>query len=223
MENTSQTAMNTPTNLRAHTAAAADSARSAAEGAKTFAGNGADHAQALLAPAPLFPSTPASIRDGRRILPYAVKRREDLTSPVSVLGEKEWKIIMEQLTIRKAIWIGLAWVNAPVFPIMFGIPCLVMWQMGETDKALELQQFLFFVLLVIVTSFCAAWAWWAVMVPKWRLWAYNRVDDIPELKRQAVGAGLTWPDGHIFSKTEIKSEEHKRKENELEASGSQRD
>ncbi|MCI5048375.1 MAG: hypothetical protein MRY59_12815 [Aquisalinus sp.] len=91
MENNSPTAMNTPTTLRAHgaaaaAAAAADSVRSAAKGAKTFAGNVADHAQAQLAPASLFPSALTAIRDIRMTLPNTVKRREHLTRPVSVLG-----------------------------------------------------------------------------------------------------------------------------------------
>ena len=51
-----------------------------------------------------------------------------------------------------------------------------------------------------------AWGWWSFAVPRWRLWAYERVGDISELKRRAVAVGLTWPDGHIFEKTEFKSE-----------------
>jgi len=64
--------------------------------------------------------------------------------------------------------------------------------------------------------FVAAWLWWSVQVPKWRLWAYERVDDIPELKRRAIEAQLIWPDGSIFSRTEIKSVAHAARERELE-------
>jgi hypothetical protein len=42
------------------------------------------------------------------------------------------------------------------------------------------------------------------------------VDDIPKLKEQAVAVGLTWPDGHVFENTEIKTEEQRRRERELD-------
>ena len=61
-----------------------------------------------------------------------------------------------------------------------------------------------------------AWVWWSLAVPKWRLWAYERVADIAELKARAVTAGLTWPDGNIFTRTEIKSRAHAQRERELE-------
>jgi hypothetical protein len=48
------------------------------------------------------------------------------------------------------------------------------------------------------------------------LWAYERVIDIVELKRSAVQAGLTWPDGSIFARTEIKSRAHRQREREFE-------
>ena len=56
-------------------------------------------------------------------------------------------------------------------------------------------------------GFVLAWLWWSLAVPRWRLWAYERVPvaDIPQLKRQAVQVGLTWPDGSLFGRTEIKS------------------
>jgi hypothetical protein len=60
------------------------------------------------------------------------------------------------------------------------------------------------------------WLWWSVQVPKWRLWAYERVDDIGELKRRAIEARLIWPDGSVFSRTEIKSAAQAARERELE-------
>ncbi|MCF6292889.1 MAG: hypothetical protein L3J04_05785 [Robiginitomaculum sp.] len=36
-----------------------------------------------------------------------------------------------------------------------------------------------------------------------------------QLKVKAVEVGLTWPDGHFFERTEIKSKAHKRAEQEL--------
>jgi hypothetical protein len=71
----------------------------------------------------------------------------------------------------------------------------------------------------IVGGFVLVWSWWSVMVPKWHLWAYRRVNDIAKLKAVAVAVGLTWPDGHFFERTELKSSEHAAEERELERRG----
>jgi hypothetical protein len=78
------------------------------------------------------------------------------------------------------------------------------------------QRFYPSILSVFCLCFVAAWLWWSITVPKWRLWAYEHVDDIPELKRRALETRLTSADGSIFSRTEIKSAEHARRERELE-------
>lgn len=54
------------------------------------------------------------------------------------------------------------------------------------------------------------------MIPKWRLWTYEGVADIPRLKAWAVNVGLTWLDGSVFNRTEIKSREHALRERELD-------
>ena len=72
-------------------------------------------------------------------------------------------------------------------------------------------------MMVLVSfSFVSAWFWWSVAAPKWRLWAYEHVDDITELKRRALRAKLIWPDTSIFARTEIKSAAHATRERELE-------
>lgn len=122
------------------------------------------------------------------------------------------------ISVGRAIVIGLVWVNGPIFPIMFGLPLLIVsytpWFGGGGDVVGAANGVL--LSAVFVAGFIAAWLWWSVNVPKWRLWAYERVNDIPELKRRAVAIGLTWPDGHFFERTEIKSNAHAARERELE-------
>ena len=69
-----------------------------------------------------------------------------------------------------------------------------------------------------------AWLWWSVSVPRWRLWAYERVPvaEIPQLKRQAVQVGLTWPDGSLFGRTEIKSADMLSRERAFEQAAERR-
>ena len=54
------------------------------------------------------------------------------------------------------------------------------------------------------------------MLPRWRLWSYRRVANPLSLKHKAIGATLTWQDGSIFARSEIKSRTHTALEAELE-------
>jgi hypothetical protein len=54
-------------------------------------------------------------------------------------------------------------------------------------------------------AFVGGWLVWSIQIPKWRLWAYERVDDIDALEEAAVGVQLIWPKGSIFERTEIAS------------------
>jgi hypothetical protein len=123
---------------------------------------------------------------------------------------------MSNVTIDQAIARGTRVINVPVW--VFLLSPEIAWVGGRHtladlfgDKAFSIAMVVLF-----VGCFLAAWLWWAVQVPKWRLWAYERVDDIPELKRRAIAAKLIWPDDSIFTRTEIKSESHAARERALE-------
>src|SRR5678816_2102572 len=88
--------------------------------------------------------------------------------------------------------------------------------MGHIEAAFGQRAVMLTFLGSMIVGGMVAWRWWAIAVPKWRLWAYERVTDIQRLKRYAVIVGLTWPDGHPFEKTEIKSEAHAQAERDLE-------
>lgn len=62
-----------------------------------------------------------------------------------------------------------------------------------------------------------AWLTWSILAPRWRLWAYERVEDLGELKRLAVQGSLIWPDGHLFERTEIRSKAQRKRISEREA------
>lgn len=128
----------------------------------------------------------------------------------------------QRISIGYAITIGLVWVNGPVMLLLIGLPLTVYKGIQIVLQVLAVPSHVAnaAVPVVILSSFAigfvAAWTWWSITVPKWRLWAYERVDDIPKLKEQAVAVGLTWPDGHVFENTEIKTEEQRRRERELD-------
>ena len=123
---------------------------------------------------------------------------------------------MSNVTIDQAISRGTRVVNVPVW--LFLCSPGIFWLGGRHTIANLIGEKVFSITMVVifVGCFIAAWLWWSVQVPKWRLWAYERVDDIPELKRRAIEAQLIWPDGSIFSRTEIKSAAHAAREREFE-------
>ena len=131
-----------------------------------------------------------------------------LTQPLGTLTGK--------LTTSRAIAIGLAIVNGPVLLLLIGplFAFAYLRHISLIPSALN-----WVGLPVFLCGFVFAWLWWSVSVPRWRLWAYSRVGDIAQLKAQAVAVGLTWPDGHPFGRTEIKSSAHASHERESRGTG----
>jgi len=121
------------------------------------------------------------------------------------------------MSIESAIARGQRMVNYPVLALLAS-PAFVIVVFGKKLNALlgealsakvECGFFVF--------CFVSAWLWWSIAVPRWRLWAYERVSDIAALKAAAISSKLTWPDNSIFAQTEIKSRAHATREKELEA------
>ncbi|HMW16283.1 MAG TPA: hypothetical protein PKN13_00230 [Accumulibacter sp.] len=117
------------------------------------------------------------------------------------------------LSVRRAVCVGTAVVNGPVLLLL----CVPLWLFGMLiSQRMISRDYNWLGLPVLLVSFALAWLWWAVSLPRWRLWAYQRVGDIAALKRVAIAVGLTWPDDHLFGKTEIKSAAHARREQAFE-------
>jgi hypothetical protein len=120
----------------------------------------------------------------------------------------------ETVSVQKAIRVGLLLVNLPgALLVGAAVLPLVRGDRGPFDATF---------LCVMAAAFMGAWLWWSLAVPRWRVWAYERVEDIPALKAQAVTALLVWPDGHFLSRTEIKSPALAAREKELEAASKSR-
>lgn len=117
---------------------------------------------------------------------------------------------MASISAKAAIARGQLLVNGPVMLLLVGPGTAALLLGGRTAGA-PLVGFAF------VGGFVLAWLWWSLAVPRWRVWAYERVEDVAELKRQAVVGGLLWPDGSFFERTEIRTSAQKRRIAELEA------
>jgi len=123
---------------------------------------------------------------------------------------------VETVTIDEAIARGRRIVNWPVRGLLATPAVLYIVGCHTLGALVGPQTFDLAIGLSLGVCFVAAWLWWSFQVPKWRLWAYERVEDIPELKRRAILAQLIWPDGSVFGRTEIKSASHAARERELE-------
>jgi len=56
-----------------------------------------------------------------------------------------------------------------------------------------------------------SWIYWSFMVTKWRLWAFENVRNVHELKQRAIAEKLIWADDSPFVKTEIRFKADKEK------------
>lgn len=126
-------------------------------------------------------------------------------------------ISMTRISITTAVVVGTFWVNIPILPLMFA-PLAAFLYLGPRYVSQPSTSFIVAaVLALFILGFVIAWCWWAYMVPRWRVWAWQRVDDLRGLRASAVRAGLIWPKGHVLEKTEIRPRTLKEKLATLEA------
>jgi hypothetical protein len=111
----------------------------------------------------------------------------------------------ETVTVDEAISKGQRMVNYPVMIIMFGTIGLTLY-LG-IQKIIPTWGFP----VGFVLAFGLAWLWWSFMITKWRLWAFDNVRNVHELKKRAIQEKLIWADNSIFEKTEIQNASDKEK------------
>ena len=122
----------------------------------------------------------------------------------------------ERISPAAAVARGQWMINGAVALTMWGPAVLVAaigWAVGYPLGGFAIAGMIFF------PSIAAAWLVWSIQVPRWRLWAYERVDDLAELKARAVAAQLIWPEGHLFEKTEIRTRRTREALRRLEDAG----
>jgi len=118
--------------------------------------------------------------------------------------------ISPEAAVARAFWA----VKVPSLVLLAG-PLLAYAKFGAKEHAYGLTGLAWF-LPILAGAFVLGWLSWSLLVPRWRLWAYERVSDIEELKRQAADHQIIWPEGHFFERTEIASKELREKIRALE-------
>lgn len=123
----------------------------------------------------------------------------------------------QQVTVDKAIKRGHLIVNVPVFVTIIGCPALALY--------LSKQNLIpgWGIGIAFLIGFVLAWLIWSFMITKWRIWAFENVRNVHELKKRAIQERLIWNDGNIFERTEIRNSEDKSKLKKLEKKFEQED
>lgn len=123
----------------------------------------------------------------------------------------------QEISVNKAINRGHLIVNIPVFICIIGIPALSFYLSNQNLIPK------WGIGIGFVLGFVIAWLVWSFMVTKWRIWAFENVRNVHELKKRAIQEKLIWNDGNIFEKTEIRNSEDKSRLKKLEKKFEQED
>lgn len=103
--------------------------------------------------------------------------------------------------LRKGFWI----VKLPSMSVLVGPLAIAWWAMKVGLIPSMGYEGMKWFIPIFITSFVGSWLVWSIQTPRWRLWAYPRVRNIPRLKALAVERQLIWGDGSVFERTEIMS------------------
>jgi hypothetical protein len=125
-----------------------------------------------------------------------------------------------QVTVRQALVRAMWMIMLPSMTLLLMPLVIVLVAVGTkiiSDQGAEGSLWFGPALLI---SFLGGWLAWSIQVPKWRLWSYERVENVQELKARAVAAQLIWPDSSIFTRTEIATRETWKRIRQLEAAKS---
>ena len=108
-------------------------------------------------------------------------------------------------TVDEALKKGHKMVNYPAMAILFGMIVLGLFVSFQ-------QTFLVWIFLAsLLVAFLSAWLYWSIMITKWRIWAFENVRNVHELKTRAVKEKLIWEDGSFFERTEIRTAADKKR------------
>lgn len=102
-----------------------------------------------------------------------------------------------ETTIDEAIRNGQRMVTYPSLGLMMAILAVSTWGLVSGTIAGPLA------LLGIFGAFAAAWLWWSIAIPRWKVEAFGQVRNVHALKKRAIQEKLIWPDASVWAKTEI--------------------
>src|ERR1700722_20719730 len=63
----------------------------------------------------------------------------------------------------------------------------------------------------VILGLIASLLYWCLKVNKWKIWAYENVDHIHELKQKAIDSKIIYPDGTFWDRLAVASAEDKQR------------
>ena len=114
------------------------------------------------------------------------------------------------MKLSKLINKGLITVYGPL--VSFVIICGFVANVTAKNK-FKIDEPIIIVALTVFFAIIVGWSWWSYRIVKWKCWAFSQIDsaDSVKLYTRAIEVGLIWPKGSVFNKTEIWTNEDKRK------------
>lgn len=116
----------------------------------------------------------------------------------------------ETVTVDEAISRGHRMISYPVIGIIVGT--IVLTAYLSIQKLIPAWSFP----ISFVFAFLFSWLWASYIITKWRLWAYDNVRNVHELKKRAIQEKLIWADHSFLTKTEIRTAKDREKLNSLQ-------
>jgi sulfite exporter TauE/SafE len=111
----------------------------------------------------------------------------------------------ETVTVDEAISKGHRMISYPFIGIIFGTIIFTAY--------LNIQRLIpnWSYPVSFVVAFFLGWIWCSYMITKWKIWAYDNVRNVHELKKRAIQEKLIWADNSFFAKTEMRTVKDKEK------------
>lgn len=111
----------------------------------------------------------------------------------------------ETVTVDEAISKGHRMISYPVIGIILGTIIFTAY--------LNLQRLIpnWSYPVSFVVAFFLGRIWCSYMITKWKIWAYDNVRNVHELKKRALQEKLIWADNSFFAKTEIRTAKDREK------------
>lgn len=106
---------------------------------------------------------------------------------------------MNDVSVDEAIAKGKRMVIYPVWTIFIVVTSISFFLLSREIIPLWVCGVGFLVSLLL------SWLYWGYMVTKWRLWAFENVQNVHELEKRAEQESIIWGRGGIFEKTEFRT------------------
>jgi hypothetical protein len=111
----------------------------------------------------------------------------------------------ENSTVDKAISKGHKMVTYPGMLVMFGMMGLTFLFGFQKNSPVWIWP------VGLLSSIILSWLFWSVRITKWKVWAFDNVRNVHELKKRAIQERLIWDDYSFFNNTEIWNSNDKQK------------